>query len=147
MEYIIHVIDESSQHKKNEENGNFEIIKGKSENNEIGDIVRSDAFYLIDDKNPIDAIISLSNIILIKDFENNEIQLSKILSQTGNENSSIEDDDFTPIATSSLEIVDNNNSELTKITCQIKKGTNDQWIEFHNISFFAIPREKIIFIK
>lgn len=151
MEYLIHVVDESSQHKKiTEESQDFQIIEGQSENGEVGSIVKSDAFYLIADESPIDAVISVANIIMVKDTDNKPIPLSSLLSQSklASENSSTEDDTFLPLKTTNLEIAENTNSELIKASCQIKRINNEEtWIELHNICFYVVPREKIVFVK
>ncbi len=151
MEYIIHVIDESSQHKKIEQDSQeLQIVQGQAENGEFGDIIRSDAFYLVSDTTPIDAVITLSNIIKIKDAQNQITSLSSILSNSSkdNENSSIDEDTFIPIKIDNFVIAENTNSELIKTSCQIKRETNeDSWIEFHNIYFYVIQREKVIFVK
>ena len=149
MEYLIHVIDESSQHKKDDLQ-EFKIVEGQAESGEVGDVVKSDAFYLISDKSPVDAIISISNIITTKDSEGKLVPLSSLLSKTKNENenSSIEDDSFLPLSISDLKIVDNTNSELIKASCQIVRyKENESWVELHNIYFYIVQRDRIIFVK
>ena len=150
MEFIVHVIDEASQHRKKEDLGHFELLRGESEKGDSGDIIRSDHFYLIEEENAVDAVIAIANLIRVQGFNGEPVPISEMFmkTKTQTENVSIDDDSFISPQTSNLSVSNNTSSTLTKTSFQIERmGEEDKWIELHDVYFYVMPRENILFAK
>lgn len=153
--FIVHVIDEASQYEHMEDiddkNG-FKIVKGSSQKGDEGDIVRSDAFYLVESDSPEDAIVVTANMIRVKGSDGALHSISEEFSRTRSEleNSSLEDDNFVILKKDNYEYVDRMFSNYVALYCQIPhqdQGTGEEWVEHHSVHFHVTPQEKIIVVK
>ena len=146
MRFIIHVIDDASQHEKID--SQFQMIPGIALDNATCEILRSDAFYTVEAETPMDAVTALSNQIKIKQSENDEVLLSEGFSQT---HSSLKITDFSGgeakslISDSNVKVVNNAYSEFLMASCQIPMEEGEEsWVELHNVYFYVTEETKII---
>lgn len=150
QEFIVHAIDKAAQfgQSQNPENiSPLDIRSGKAENGETGDVVVSDVFYLIEDESEIDAAISISNIIRIKNSLEELIPISEFL-KNNKTTSSIDDDDFIPLRFDRYTYANKTSSMLIQSSFQVERSDEeDNWIEFHEISFYITPREKMLYVR
>ena len=68
MRYIVHVIDDASQHEKRE-SGEYRIAPGLTDDNSICDIMRTDGWYVLESNTPLDAVAILANTIEVKNTD------------------------------------------------------------------------------
>lgn len=131
QQYLIHFIDEI----KNFDN-KFELLTLKDQGQEFN-LVKNDAFYIIQSDSPTDAIINIANLIEVLDSDGLSITLSQA------------------IVNCSQEMEQNFNSLLIRheegfskakfISFYInRQDEQEEWIEYHQISFFIIEEGKII---
>ena len=149
MEYIVHVIDRASQHKK-ENLGKYSLLEGKSEKGEECDMVESDYMYLVDEKDELEAVTTVANIIKIKNSLDENVSIAEMFCQSGTnmKNMSIDDDSFVYPQTSNINISENTSSELLKSSFTIERlNSEEKWLELHEISFYVMSREKMLFVK
>ena len=145
MRYIIHVIDDASQHIQKDHG--FAITKGITEEKTICDILRSDSFYIIEAETVLDAIAFLTNSIKLKTSSGEEISLTEGFNITKQKMST---EDFSSNGTSSikdndLKIITASNSESYMASCQVEMEEDDEkWIELHNVYFYVIEENKLI---
>jgi hypothetical protein len=149
-EFIVHAIDKSAQFVPTKELTSMsplDIRAGKAENGEIGDVVISDSFYLIEDDSEIDAAISISNIIRVKNGVGELVPISEFLKNT-KATASIDDDNFIPLRFDRHTYANKTSSMLIQSSFQIDRvDEEEQWIELHEISFYITPREKILYVR
>lgn len=149
MEYIVHVIDQASQHKKNSEES-FEVVSGETESGKVGDIVYSDGFYLIEGESPVDVAIDVAGIVFVKNENGESVPISEMIqkSRVRTENASIDDDSFVPLKTNSFAVIDETISEVMNSSFQIQRREGgEEWIELHEVTFYVLPRKSMMFVK
>lgn len=150
MEYIIHVIDETSQYKKTKEGYKLEESMTEDEK-KYGHAIRYDSSYHIDAEGHTEAVIEVANAIRIKDSEGNIVPLTKVLMETRDQ----KEKQFEEVKLHNVEIVDNTNSKLLRSVCRIplkdqpqkEEETAEEYVELHEIYFYAIPLNKIIHLE
>jgi hypothetical protein len=150
MEYLVHVIDNSSQHSQKENFGGHEIVEGKSENGFVGEVVRSSQMYLVEEDEAIDTVVTISGIIRIKDSNDEIVFLSEMFQRESSryDSSSMDSDSFISPQTSNLEVVENSKTEVIKTSFSIERSNGEEkWIELHEFQFYITPRDEIIYIK
>lgn len=145
MNYIIHVVDETSFYREKDDIFGRETIRDEEERS-LGDTMVSDAFYLssTESTDPIDAVISTANIIKIEDSDGEQVSLSEIIAKSKGKE---EDEEYMNIlrVTSTSDYYDQATSALFShfffLTKQDDEGT---YYECHRVSFFAIEEGKIM---
>ena len=147
MRFFIHVIDDASLHQKTE-NGEYEMVPGEDLEGSPCHIQRSDAFYITEADNYIDAVTKIANNIRIKNSDGENILLSESFTQTaktfnvmdfGNvDNRSTIDDIRAKISTNAY-------SQSFMASCQIPmKKDEEKWIELHKVYFFVVEENKVM---
>lgn len=146
MRYIIHVIEDASQHEKNE-SGNYGLVQGISLEESKCDILRTDAFYTIEADSVIDAITLLSNTIRVKISSGEFILLSESFTETHKKMATTDfsDDAKSLIDDLNSKVVTASYSESYMASCQIPMEKNgEEWIELHKVYFYVLDENKII---
>lgn len=146
MRFIIHVIDDASQHEKTE--NHFTMVSSIALDNATCEVLRSDAFYTVEADTPMDAVTILSNKIRVKNSEGEEVLLSEGFSQT---HSNLKITDFSGgeaeslISDSNVKVVNNAYSEFLMASCHIPmEKDNKSWVELHNVYFYVTEETKLI---
>ena len=149
MIFIVHVIDDYSNHEFI--NGKFTLVLNEiKENFENYDILRSDAFYIVNDQTTaIDAVVNVTQKIQIKISDDNYISLASFLKKQYKEQSVKdfgipENDEIIDI---DCNIFTKSNSHFFITICKIPKTENNSnFIEYHKIHFYVIEENKIVLI-
>ena len=146
MKYIVHVIDDASQHEKID--GKFQLVPSIALDSAVCEILRSDAFYIVEAESPMDAVTLLANTIKIKQSEDKEVLLSERLYET---NKSMGITDFSGgeakslIDDSNVKIVNNAHSEFFMAPCQVLfENDNESYVELHKVYFYVTAESEII---
>jgi len=146
MKFLIHVIDDASQHIQNED-GLYEIVKGYSED-DICHISRTDAWYISEGENQLDVVANLANSIKMETQNGKMVLLLKGLTDTYKANLTKdfnENDSRSKINDINLEIVTNPYSTYYTASCQIPMSDeNGQWIELHKVHFYIVNEKNLI---
>jgi hypothetical protein len=145
MRYIVHVIDEASQHEKNGQD--FLVKDGLDLNNNICGILKTDAFYSIEVSSAIDAVTTISNIIMVQTIDGQNSLAEEIIKT----NKALHSSDFTNdypdyiLKSNNLEQSNNPYGQCYMASCQLrKKENNDVWYELHNVYFYVVEENKIM---
>ena len=146
MKFLVHVIDDASLHKQIE-NRKFKIMAGKFKDQQdqecLGHVVRSDAFYSVEAEKPIDAAMGVSGIIKVRSG-GEEIPLSKAFVDTNNSLKNADFDSDSPDALlndTPLTFLSNPYTESLVASCQIK---NEDVYELHKVHFFITEWKKVV---
>ncbi|HUS50244.1 MAG TPA: hypothetical protein VMZ91_08755 [Candidatus Paceibacterota bacterium] len=138
MQYLVHVIDNSSNFEKNEKDI-FQISLGYSNNNEECYVFQSDAFYKIESESVVKAVEDLTKIIRIENENGEKILLSEALKSTQSKQENMDLDNFI--------IIEDNEKRcncpyfgIVEVQCKIE----NKWVEFHKIQFFVVEESKIM---
>ena len=143
MQYIIHVIDSSSNYEKNEKKF-FQISLGNTNKNEPCHILQSDAFYKIESESIVKAVEELTRIIRIENSDGEKIFLSEALKDTKEKQENTDLDSYLIIE---QDIKKSNNPYFVviELPCQIENQIGEErWIEYHKIQFFVVEESKIM---
>ena len=147
MRFIVHVIDDASQHEKMED-GKYGIASGLTDDNATCDIMRTDGWYTTEANTPLDAVAILSNTIEVKNKDGEMILLSKSFTETHKSNSTTDfssDNAERLIDDMFVKIITNSYSEYYMASCQIPMEVDDQkWIELHKVHFYIVEDVKLI---
>jgi len=146
MRYIIHVIDDSSQHEK-QENGKYGIIQGISLEESVCDILRSDVFYMVEAENAIDAVTILANTIKVKKQNGEEIFLAESFTETHKRiaTTDFSNDSLSSIDDTNSKVITASYSESYMASCQVMMEKNgEKWVELHKVYFYVLEENKII---
>jgi len=145
MRYIIHVIDDSSQHEKIETK--YQLVKGISLEESVCDILRSDIFYMVEAESTMEAVSILANTIKVRKQDGEEILLVESFSETHKSVSTTDfsSDDKANIDDTDSKVVTASYSESYMASCQVQmeKG-EEKWIELHKVYFYVLEENKII---
>jgi len=150
--FIVHVVDEVSQHMKKTDDSEPYIIEGQSDSGKRCEIARYDSFYLVeveDDESESEAITSVADKARIRDTNGNFRILSDALTDTVKEieNSDIDSDKIIPRPIR-FSYADETSSFLVPVSCQINKvDDNAEWIELHQVYFYVIKDTQIISLR
>lgn len=149
MKYIVHVIDDASQHEKIE--GKFQLMPSIALDSAVCEILRSDAFYLVEAESPMDAVTLLANTIKIKKSDNEEVLLSEKMYET-NKNMGVADfsggEAKSLIDDSNIKVVNNAYSEFFMAPCQVAfENDEGSYIELHKVYFYVAKESEIIEVQ
>jgi len=143
MRYIVHVLDNSSQHEKKEKN--YNIVLGRDVKDESCHVLQSDSFYRIEVESSFDAVSCITKIIRVEDSDGDKKLLSEFLIKTQKSQLNTDfDEEVVEIDDKKLIYSHNAYGETFELICQIEKGEENKWIEFHRIQFFVVEEKKII---
>lgn len=161
MRYVVHVIDESSQHEKSPEDSEYYLVKGRSVNGEECDIVRTDSWYFVDAEESPDAVVKVANTIRVEDSNGNKISLSDAFIKTQKDVATADvgdDNDSIVLSDTKREYVNQTRHDVMIGTCQIKKsnkivltggkeGIGEEWYELHKVYFYVTKIDEIILVE
>ena len=143
MNYIVHVIDNASQFKKN--NSDFEMVKSTDDKAGECDVLVSDAFYHVNAKDPFSTVIIVSNIIEARLKNGERMPASKAFVDTKRSLSVTNFDSTTPNKILS-DIKENKKvnpySSHFTASCHIEKENG--LIELHRVEFFIVEDNRIM---
>jgi hypothetical protein len=147
MKFLIHVIDDASQHEPDAE-GKYSLVAGESPRGKICDVVRSDVFYIIEAEDMSEAVASVASKIQVKTIGGESVPLSESLAQTVNE-SNVRDfsvnDDRSTVCDSDLEIETFPYEQSFSAKCLIPQASEtEKWIELHKVQFFVVNEKNLI---
>lgn len=159
VNYLVHVIDEISNHKKDKD-GIFKIFESEDDQGNKIHVLRTDAFYTLEAEKSIEAVAMLTKLIKIEDEQNCQSSLSEIILKNKKSKNKIEDNSKRKIEDNEDDENESDNieinsshynydhattSDLMFVSCKIKrKEKEDEWIEYHKISFYVIEENKIM---
>lgn len=161
MRYIVHVIDEASQHEKSPEDGQYYLVKGRSSSGEECDIARTDSWYLIDAKDSSDAVVRIANVIRVEGGDGKPVPLSDSFLDTQKKMANAEigaDDDSISLVDTKRKYSNQTRHDLLMGSCQIKKSKSivlsegeknveEEWYELHNVYFYVTKVDSIILVE
>jgi hypothetical protein len=147
MRFFVHVIDDASLHQKSE-NGEYGLVPGEDLDGSPCHIQRSDAFYITEANDHVDAVTKIANNIRLKSSNGENVLLSESFTQTAKDlnvmdfgsvdNRSTIDDIRAKISTNAY-------NQSFMASCQIPmKKEEEYWIELHKVCFFVVEENKII---
>ena len=148
MRFLVHVIDNASQHIKSGSDFSVELGIGEDPDKECH-VLKTDVYYAVKAESPVDAVTIISNIVKIEK-ENETVPLSSAILETQKEFQNMEFNGgenilLTDIKNKQLE---NPYGDFFDARCQIKRhDKNGEWIEVHRIQFYVVEESKIIEIR
>jgi hypothetical protein len=149
IKYLVHVIDSASIF-ENLDN-QWKLIESKDQDNNVCEILLSDAFYSIEASDIMDVLTNLSNIIKVKTTDQ-EITLAESLLNTKNKlkifDFESKNEPTSLLSSSDIKKVVNPYSKYFCASCQIKIDDNtSSYYELHEISFYIVEENKIMDIS
>lgn len=171
MKYIVHVVDRSSQHLKTDGEETI-VVHGFTEYGEKRpcQISSTDAFYIVEAKDPSDAAITIANNLTVLDENGQDKPLSVVLADTTRLNEKPENSDQNvnyfgaEVKDADSQYLDHDLYEIEEsmafgeifhVSFKIKRTKNINgnpennkiWYELHKMDFFIIEEGELIRIN
>lgn len=143
MRFLVHVVEETSIHKKID--GEYQIQECEVEDNSTAHILLSDSFYVVEAKEPVEAVIEIANVIRAEDEDGDRVKLGLLLKkQKEAEESDKEVKKRLSNFLNKYIVEDRTKSDLFSSTYEIEREVEDERVlELHKI-FFYVSKESDI---
>lgn len=144
MRFLVHVVEETSIHKKI--NGQYQIQECEVDEKSTAHILLGDSFYVIEAEEPVEAVIEIANVIRVEDEDGDRVKLGLLLKrQKEVEESNKEVKDRLSSFLNQYIIEDQTKSNLYSSTYQIDREIGDeQFVELHKVFFYVTKENDVM---
>lgn len=144
MRYLVHVIEETSNHI--EQDGEFNILECDVDNFGLAHIHLADSFYVVEATEPLESVIELANIIRAEDEDGDRVKLAVLLKkQKDTKISDPEKSERLSSFVNKYSVANKTKSDLFSSTYEIEKTCDgSKIIELHKIFFYVVKESDIL---